>query len=72
MPPTAPPLNADPAEQLGISPQRYERERMSVAKQLLDLTNRPVSSIAREVGRDDPQYFSQRLRRFAGVSPRAG
>jgi AraC family transcriptional regulator of arabinose operon len=57
-------------QQLGISPQRYvERERMAVAKQLLDLTNRPVSSIALAVGCNDPQYFSQRFRRFAGVSP---
>ncbi|TXN32395.1 helix-turn-helix domain-containing protein [Lacisediminihabitans profunda] len=60
------------SEQLGISPQRYvERERMTVAKQLLDLTNRQVSGIAREVGWDDPQYFSGRFRRFAGVTPSA-
>ncbi|WP_394771125.1 helix-turn-helix domain-containing protein [Lacisediminihabitans sp.] len=58
------------SEQLGISPQRYvERERMTVAKQLLDLTNRPVAAIAREVGCDDAQYFSGRFRRFAGVTP---
>lgn len=59
-------------EHVGISPRTYiERERMLVAGQLLDLTNRSVASIAREVGWDDPLYFSQRFRRFAGVSPSA-
>ena len=59
-------------EHVGISPRSYiERERMLVAGQLLDLTNRSVASIAREVGWDDPLYFSQRFRRFAGVSPSA-
>lgn len=57
-------------EHLGISPQRYvERERMLLAQQLLDLTNRPIAGIAREVGWHDPLYFSQRFRRFAGMSP---
>lgn len=59
-------------EHVGISPRRYvERERMLLAAQLLDLTNRSVGSIAREVGCDDPLYFSQRFRRFAGLSPSA-
>jgi len=58
------------AGQLGISPQRYlERERMLLAQQLLDLTNRSVAGIAREVGWEDPLYFSKRFRRFAGFSP---
>lgn len=57
-------------EHLGVSPQRYvERERMLLAHQLLDLTNRSIAGIAREVGWDDPLYFSQRFRRFAGTSP---
>jgi AraC family transcriptional regulator of arabinose operon len=57
-------------EHLGISPQRYvERERMLLAQQLLDLTDRSIAGIAAEVGWDDPLYFSQRFRRFAGVSP---
>ena len=59
-------------EHVGISPRRYvERERMLLAGQLLDLTNRSVGSIAREVGCEDPLYFSQRFRRFAGLSPSA-
>lgn len=58
------------AEHLGVSPQRYvERERMMLAEQLLGLTDRPISSIAREIGWDDPLYFSARFRRHAGVSP---
>jgi len=40
-----------------------------LAEQLLDLTNRPIAEIAREVGWDDPLYFSQRFHHFAGVSP---
>ncbi|SFS03928.1 AraC family transcriptional regulator, arabinose operon regulatory protein [Microbacterium sp. cf046] len=59
-------------DQVGISPRRYvERERMLLAGQLLDLTNRSVTAIAGEVGCDDPLYFSQRFRRFAGLSPSA-
>lgn len=58
------------AKHLGVSPQRYvERERMLRAQQLLDLTNRPIADIAREVGWDDPLYFSKRFRHFAGASP---
>ncbi|GAB2870582.1 helix-turn-helix domain-containing protein [Streptomyces mayteni] len=59
-------------EHLGTSPQRYvERQRMTLAKQLLDLTNRPVAAIAHELGWRDPLYFSQRFRRFTGQSPTA-
>lgn len=57
-------------EHLGTSPQRYvERQRMTRAKQLLDLTTRPVAAIALEVGCRDPLYFSQRFKRFTGRSP---
>lgn len=57
-------------EHLGTTPQRYlERQRMTLAKQLLDLTNRPVAAIARELGWSDPLYFSQRFRQFTGHSP---
>jgi AraC family transcriptional regulator of arabinose operon len=57
-------------EHLGTSPQRYvERQRVTRAKQLLDLTTRPVAAIAQEVGWSDPLYFSQRFKRFTGQSP---
>jgi len=42
---------------------------MSVANQLLDLTNRPVSSIAREVGCDDPHYLLATLPALRGSEP---
>jgi AraC family transcriptional regulator of arabinose operon len=55
---------------LGTSPQRYlERQRMIRAMQLLDMTSRPVASIARELGWVDPLYFSQRFAKFTGASP---
>jgi AraC family transcriptional regulator of arabinose operon len=58
------------AAHLGVSPQRYvERERMTLAEQLLGLTDRPIAVVAREVGWDDPLYFAARFRRFAGMSP---
>jgi AraC family transcriptional regulator, arabinose operon regulatory protein len=59
-------------EHLGTSPQRYvERQRITRAAQLLDLTSRPVAAIAREVGWADPLYFSQRFTRFTGQNPTA-
>lgn len=59
-------------EHLGTSPQRYvEQQRLIRAKQLLDLTRRPVGVIARELGREDPLYFSQRFARFTGQSSMA-
>ncbi|MGP4111961.1 helix-turn-helix domain-containing protein [Streptomyces sp. 4N509B] len=57
-------------EHLGTTPQRYvEDRRITLAKQLLDLTSRPVSAIAHELGWHDPLYFSQRFRRATGLSP---
>ena len=56
--------------QLSATPQQYvERERMLLAQQLLDLTNRPIGEIARQLGWEDPLYFSKRFRHFSGVSP---
>jgi AraC family transcriptional regulator of arabinose operon len=58
------------ADQVGISPNRYiEAQRMASAQQLLELTTRPVSSIATQVGFTDALYFSTRFRRFTGRSP---
>jgi AraC family transcriptional regulator of arabinose operon len=59
-------------ESLGIPPQRYvERERLTRAAQLLAATDRAVGEIARDVGWDDPLYFSRRFSRLHGVSPTA-
>lgn len=60
------------AGNLGVSPQRYvERQRLDQARQLLDLTARPVNTIAKEVGYADPLYFSARFKRRTGLSPTA-
>lgn len=59
-------------ETLGVPPQRYvERERLTRAGQLLTATDRAVGEIARDVGWDDPLYFSRRFARLHGVSPTA-
>lgn len=58
--------------QLGLSPLGFvEQRRMLLAAQLLDLTSRPIGSVAAEVGYPDPLYFSARFRRQYGLSPRA-
>ena len=60
------------AEQVGSSPQQYvQARRIDLAKQLLDLTTRPIAEIAAEVGYPDPLYFSTRFRRQVGLSPSA-
>jgi len=59
-------------EQVGVAPRDYvERQRMLAAAHLLELTQRPIGSIAAEIGFDDALYFSTRFRRVMGVSPRA-
>jgi len=57
-------------EQLGVSPQQFvERRRLDAAARLLELTARPIASVAAEVGFADPLYFSTRFRRHTGTSP---
>ena len=57
-------------EQMGHTPQQFlERQRMQHARQLLRLTGLSVGEVAREVGYDDPFYFSNRFRRNVGQSP---
>lgn len=59
-------------DQFGMPPMRFvEQQRMQAARQLLELTSRPVAEVARAVGYDDPLYFSTRFRRHAGCSPTA-
>jgi AraC family transcriptional regulator of arabinose operon len=59
-------------EQLGVSPQQFvERRRLDAACRLLELTTRPVASVATEVGYPDPLYFSTRFRLHTGLSPSA-
>jgi len=59
-------------ESLGMPPQQYvERERLTRAAQLLASTDRAVGEIARDVGWDDPLYFSRRFSKLHGMSPTA-
>ena len=43
--------------------------RMARARQLLDTTDATVAEVGREVGYDDPFYFSRHFRRHHGMSP---
>ena len=58
--------------EVGQTPMQFlETQRMTRARQLLQLTNRPVAAIALEVGFESPIHFSLRFRKAIGVSPRA-
>ncbi len=57
-------------QETGTSPQQFlERHRMQHASQLLRLTSLTIAEIATEVGFEDPFYFTNRFRRYAGTSP---
>ena len=45
------------------------RQRMGLARELLDWTHRTISSIALQVGYPDPLYFSRQFRRIHAMSP---
>jgi AraC family transcriptional regulator, arabinose operon regulatory protein len=45
------------------------RLRMGTARELLDTTDRPIASIAAQVGYSDSLYFSRQFRRIHGTSP---
>ncbi|HEY4152776.1 MAG TPA: AraC family transcriptional regulator, partial [Pseudolysinimonas sp.] len=76
---------ADLARMVGVSPSHltalFHRStgggvlahqqalRMARARQLLDGTDAKVNEIAREVGYDDPFYFSRHFRRQHGMTP---
>ena len=58
--------------QLGTSPQQFvERRRLDAAARLLELTTRPIASVAAEVGFTNPLYFSTRFRLHTGLTPTA-
>jgi AraC family transcriptional regulator, arabinose operon regulatory protein len=48
-----------------------DEQRLQLASQLLQLSNRSIKQIAAEVGYDDPLYFSRIFRRRVGLSPKA-
>jgi ABC-type Fe3+-hydroxamate transport system substrate-binding protein len=54
----------------GVSPIDYMTElRMEQAKQLLHQTSGSIRAIAKQVGYEDPYYFSRRFKQIVGVSP---
>ncbi|MEV8020266.1 helix-turn-helix domain-containing protein [Streptomyces sp. NPDC086554] len=58
--------------QFGTSVMAHvEERRMDVACRLLRLSSLPVRDVARQVGYNDPLYFSTRFRRALGCSPSA-
>lgn len=58
-------------EQTGTTPQQFvEQQRISQARQLLELSSRSIKQIARDLGFDSPFYFSQRFSKQVGMSPR--
>jgi YesN/AraC family two-component response regulator len=58
--------------EIGLSPWDYlNRYRVKQAKELLLRTNDSISSVALQVGFDDPAYFSRVFRKQVGVSPSA-
>ncbi|MEM9753628.1 MAG: helix-turn-helix domain-containing protein [Planctomycetota bacterium] len=60
------------SEQFRVAPLAYLAElRTRRAMQLLDRTGLTVAEVAREVGYENPFYFSRRFRAVAGVSPSA-
>lgn len=53
------------------TPQHYlELQRLNRARQLLEFTQEPVRQIARQVGFENPFYFSLRFKRHSGIGPR--
>jgi AraC family transcriptional regulator, arabinose operon regulatory protein len=59
-------------EQVGMTPLEFlDAERLERAKRLLELTPMSVQDIAREVGFENPFYFTRRFKKFTGMSPRA-
>lgn len=46
-----------------------ERQRISAARELLEVSSFPVAHVAARVGYGDPLYFSRRFRRSVGQSP---
>jgi len=54
----------------GMSILQYRtRQRMAVARELLDTTSLPIQTVAQEAGYTDPLYFSRQFRHIHGMSP---
>ena len=54
----------------GMSILQYQtRQRMTLARELLDTTNLPIRTVAQTTGYPDQLYFSRQFRRVHGMSP---
>jgi len=54
----------------GMSILQYQtRQRMTLARELLDTTNLPIRAVAQTAGYADQLYFSRQFRRVHGMSP---
>ncbi|GAA4664407.1 helix-turn-helix domain-containing protein [Frondihabitans cladoniiphilus] len=54
----------------GTSPLKYQTQlRMARARELLDTTDAPVSTISEQVGYADPFYFSRQFKLVNGTTP---
>jgi AraC-like DNA-binding protein len=59
-------------QRVGMTIPRYLlQRRIAHARQLLAITDLPVSRIAARVGMPDPQHFNKQFRLLTGVSPSA-
>ncbi|HEX7009743.1 MAG TPA: helix-turn-helix domain-containing protein [Phycisphaeraceae bacterium] len=57
-------------QQVGETPMRFlEQQRIARARQLLELTTSSVAEVARQVGFENPFYFTLRFKRATGQSP---
>ncbi|BDZ42186.1 AraC family transcriptional regulator [Paraoerskovia sediminicola] len=57
-------------KRVGYGVLEYQtRLRMGIARELLDTTDRPIVSIAQQVGYADPLYFSRQFRKLHSMSP---
>ena len=57
-------------EKIGVSPYQYLLNiRLKQAIQLMINTNLPISAISKNVGYDDPLYFSSIFKKHIGISP---
>lgn len=56
--------------QTGQSPMAYFiQQRMRLACRLLDLSDKPVKTVALEIGYRDPYYFSRQFKKYMGIAP---
>jgi AraC family transcriptional regulator len=55
---------------VGVPPHRYQMNlRLQRARELLEITDLPMSEIAAHVGYDDPSYLARLFRRHFGTTP---